>query len=253
MLRAVRFAARFNLEIESRTAAAIRESAKNLGRISRERIGQEVRVMLVHPARADAIRLLQDHRLDGPVLQDDCQVGDDVVVPALPNECDYPTVLAGWAIDRAIGSAAKPDSLEALLKVLPQPRQIAQWRKALVLSNDERDAVKAIAQRLTDATQWSRLSTAGRKRVLTAPDWEQAAVLLQAIGLYDCMACEIEKLTNDGIGLTPEAFLDGQKLIALGVKPGPRLGELLTEVYDLQLEGELITMSDAERWIEQHR
>lgn len=46
MLRAIRFAARLNFDIEPNTAAAIRDFAPLLARISRERIGQELRWML---------------------------------------------------------------------------------------------------------------------------------------------------------------------------------------------------------------
>ncbi len=56
MLRAVRFAARFSFAIDAATAEAIRGGAEDLGRISRERIGQEVRRMLTDRNRAVAAR-----------------------------------------------------------------------------------------------------------------------------------------------------------------------------------------------------
>src|SRR5689334_8290213 len=52
MLRAVRFAARLGFTLDGPTADAIREFAPKLRGISRERIGQEVQLMLEHPARA---------------------------------------------------------------------------------------------------------------------------------------------------------------------------------------------------------
>ena len=54
MLRAVRFTARFSLEIDSSTSEAIVARADRLGGVSRERVGHELRRMLEHPTRARA-------------------------------------------------------------------------------------------------------------------------------------------------------------------------------------------------------
>src|SRR5690606_7889367 len=97
MLRAVRFAARFGYTIEPATAEAIRANAPSLGRISRERIGQEVRLML-SPASA---RLLTDLLLDAPTLLEEHKDVPLTALDALPTEADYPTKLAAWLLDRA--------------------------------------------------------------------------------------------------------------------------------------------------------
>src|SRR6185437_11544215 len=65
MLRAVRFAARLDLEIEPRTMAEIRNTAAQIGQVSIERIREELKLMLTegHARRAfellDATGLLQ--------------------------------------------------------------------------------------------------------------------------------------------------------------------------------------------------
>ena len=58
LLRAVRFAARFGLEIEVATAAAMERDAPLLKQISPERIADELRLMLTPPTRTDAWQLL---------------------------------------------------------------------------------------------------------------------------------------------------------------------------------------------------
>ncbi|MCH2149571.1 MAG: CCA tRNA nucleotidyltransferase, partial [Phycisphaerales bacterium] len=58
MLRAVRFASRFQFEIEADTASAIQANTERLVSISRERIGDEVRRMLLGANRAIAADLL---------------------------------------------------------------------------------------------------------------------------------------------------------------------------------------------------
>ena len=58
-LRAVRFAARYGLEIDQTTSDAIREDASELSGVSVERIGEEVRRMMSHPSRVLAVELLR--------------------------------------------------------------------------------------------------------------------------------------------------------------------------------------------------
>ena len=53
MLRAVRFAAAFNFTIEPDTLRAIQEMAAEITTVSAERIGMEIRRMLLDPNRAD--------------------------------------------------------------------------------------------------------------------------------------------------------------------------------------------------------
>ena len=58
MLRAVRFAATYEFEIEPATMLAIQNAATDISVVSGERIGTEMRRMLAHPNRATAISLL---------------------------------------------------------------------------------------------------------------------------------------------------------------------------------------------------
>jgi tRNA nucleotidyltransferase (CCA-adding enzyme) len=43
----------------------------------------------------------------------------------------------------------------------------------------------------------------------------------------------------------PGPMLLGRHLVALGVKPGPRMGEILRQVYDQQLDGRVTTLEEA--------
>ncbi len=63
LLRGVRFASRLGFQIESGTAAAIRETAALLTTISRERVRDELEKVLLGPAPSRGIRLLCDLRL----------------------------------------------------------------------------------------------------------------------------------------------------------------------------------------------
>src|SRR5439155_15020123 len=64
LLRAIRFAARFELRIHETTAAAIGRHAEQLKRISPERIAQELRLMLIPPTRDAAYDWLASGLID---------------------------------------------------------------------------------------------------------------------------------------------------------------------------------------------
>jgi poly(A) polymerase len=85
-LRAVRFASRLGFEIEPATASAIARHAAELRGVSRERIGQEVRRMLTHPARARAAAIMQQLGLDAAALNEPAPApADPASPPALPS------------------------------------------------------------------------------------------------------------------------------------------------------------------------
>ena len=56
----------------------------------------------------------------------------------------------------------------------------------------------------------------------------------------------IERARSLGVEHKPPApILLGRHLIELGVAPGPRMGEILRAVYELQLDGAVTTLDEA--------
>src|SRR5262249_52354055 len=70
LLRAVRFAARFGLEIEPRTRAALLAMADEVRVVAAERIAQELRRLLVHGSRALGMQLALETGLVAAILPD---------------------------------------------------------------------------------------------------------------------------------------------------------------------------------------
>jgi len=67
-------------------------------------------------------------------------------------------------------------------------------------------------------------------------------------GTFDCSAMDwfLERARSIGADKGPPApILLGRHLLALGVKPGPRVGEILKKVYDEQLDGTITTLDAA--------
>jgi tRNA nucleotidyltransferase (CCA-adding enzyme) len=46
----------------------------------------------------------------------------------------------------------------------------------------------------------------------------------------------------------PKPYLTGKFLITLGMKPGPDIGKLIAESFELQLEGDLADLESAQEW-----
>jgi tRNA nucleotidyltransferase/poly(A) polymerase len=242
MLRAVRFAARFGFQIEPRTAEAIKEHAPKLDQIARERIGDEVRRMLMMPPPAPtaAAEALQQLGLTRVVLGVAGGAGAGALLSRLDAAADYPTRLLAWfaALDEPV-----PD------------KQAARARAALMLSNDEADAAKATFRLWQDLTTlWEPSPTAQRKRRASHPRFDQALMLLQAQAPGDAarLRQEVEALAGDGIGLAPDPLVTGDDLIAMGLKPGPDFKTILDQTYDAQLEGRVTTKQEALGYARDH-
>jgi tRNA nucleotidyltransferase (CCA-adding enzyme) len=91
------------------------------------------------------------------------------------------------------------------------------------------------------------------RRLSQKVDMELLARLARAdclgrAGSFDCTAMDwfIERARALGVDREPPApLLLGRHVLALGVAPGPRVGEILKAVYEQQLDGDLATIDDA--------
>jgi poly(A) polymerase len=234
-LRAVRFAARYDLEIEHGTRNAIKAHAKELSGVSIERIGEEVRKMLLHPSRTRACVLIDELDLDDAIFGD-VHPFEPQVMEQLPERVPYPTALVAIAIGRGhtITNNAAPIT--------------HQFRKALDLSNDDRDGMRSVLDCIASlAGAWGGLGEAQRKR-LASRVWAREALSIYHAIDHDAaskIAGEIEELALRFGGLSPDPMVTGEDLIALGLAPGPAYKAILDAVYDAQLEGRVKAKPDA--------
>jgi len=227
MLRAIRFMARFSFSLDPETAEAIREGARNLSGVSRERIGEEVKRMLNDPNRAVAAWEMQYHSLDEAVLMEPSQKVAPTRLGRLPEEVPYPTALAAWLLDRH-GETADWQAIAT------------RWADALMLSNDERSAMcRAIEVFFILTGDWNHLGVARQKRLAAGPGFESGVLLLQATDRQLFVDVRRRVIELSQTGLAPEPLIDGADLIELGLKPGPLFSRILQAVYDSQLEGSL--------------
>ena len=67
-------------------------------------------------------------------------------------------------------------------------------------------------------------------------------------GGFDCSAMDwfLDRARELGVQhAPPEPLVKGRHLLALGMTPGPRVGELLKQVYERQLDGSITTIDEA--------
>ncbi|MBX3354810.1 MAG: CCA tRNA nucleotidyltransferase [Phycisphaeraceae bacterium] len=234
MLRAARFAARFDLEVDSEVETAIRLHANDLLGVSRERVGTEVRRILLHPSRGRGVALIEALGLGPSVLRESPLPLTDQRIARLPPMCDLAAGLAAWMLDRSGASTGCG------------PDRQAQWGAALVLSNAEAEALSVTLELASFIRSgWEDADLAPRKRAAARSAFHSA---LDLIGAEDpvraeLVATEVERLAAEG--LAPAPLVTGDDLIALGWAPGPAFKRVLSDLYDRQLRGEFSSRSAA--------
>lgn len=266
MLRAVRFAARLDFQIEERTARAIRAHARYLGQISRERIGQELEAMLSAPRtpaqRERACELIQSLHLDGPTFNEEHADAPPNLVGLLDHAVPFHVSLTAWMLSRHFVPPVASDSEHTVIGLEVFVRSIAEktlrrWRKALCLSNDKCDAAWACLDALPRLAAWESLPVARRKRLMASSGWESALAIGGALAVSrptgPVAPALISRIQEEGRalvadGLSPDPFITGNDLIQLGAKPGPVFKNLLAQAYDEQLEKRLTSKAEALDW-----
>lgn len=245
-LRAVRFAARLGFSLDPATVAAVRGHARELMGVSRERIGDELRRMMAHRARAVAAGLLQELALDEPVLGEPHQAPPLRTLAGLEwggEDVPYPTCLAAWAIDRGIGKMGGTGYTEEEVE-----RIVQRWRTALCLSNEERDALGAVLRGVGALSAgWLSLPVAAQKRAVAAGWFAEALRIVRILSPDEGeqIGRRAGELEHTPSGIRPRPLVDGEDLIGLGLKPGPGFKGVLDRVYDAQLEDRVRTKGEA--------
>ena len=254
LLRAVRFAARFGLEIAPSTAMAIEQHAALLKGISPERIAEELRLMLCPPTRAAAWLLLWKFKLIHVVLRflplkDSIQVnpGKSLFLATAPGaQISFGLALASAVLDVELHQGA--DAL-AIVEMKSANRLAKALDKSLKLSNVEFDEMEQSLAGL-GLVMGDAPSVAQLKRFLARPTSAASRHLIDAlerIGVYEKKISALKKRIEqlDGQDVSPPPLITGDDLTASGMKPGPAFKRILDAVYDEQLEERIKTKQEA--------
>ncbi|RKY21957.1 MAG: CCA tRNA nucleotidyltransferase [Planctomycetota bacterium] len=274
LLRGVRFAALFGFELEPRTAAAMREHAQRLQRVSGERVRQELERMLVPPTRRRALELLDELGLLAVILPElsamhgveqppqfhpegDVWVHTCLVLESLPDEVSFELALGTLLHDVGKPPTFRraPDRIRFDGHVERGAEMAQEICARLRLSRDTTRRVVALVADHLIFMNVPSMRPARLRRLMAEAHFDELLTLYKA----DCAGCHgdthalpvieamLAQLAEEA--LVPPPLLTGADVLALGVPPGPRVGALLNEAVDLQLEGQLPDRGRGLAWL----
>jgi putative nucleotidyltransferase with HDIG domain len=270
MLRAVRFAARFEYEIEAATFAAMRKLAGQIRVVSRERVRDELTRMLTEGHAHQAFQLLDESGLLPQVLPEisamkgveqppefhpegDVFVHTLLLLDHLPSPC--PPTLAWGALLHDVGKPptfrVAPDRIRFDNHVDVGVKMAQEICRGMRFSNEDTEQILALVgnhMRFADAM---KMKESTLKKFIRLPKFEEHMALHRAdclsshgnLGIYEFI-CEKQKEIPPQ-QMRPAPLIKGEDLIAQGYVPGPKFREILNAVEDAQLEGRLASRDAA--------
>jgi poly(A) polymerase len=268
MLRAVRFAARFEFAIERETFAAIRVLASEIGQVSRERMRDELTRMLTEGHAAAAFEMLEKSGLLQQVLPEvaamrgvaqppewhpegDVWVHTLLLLEKLPPGCS--ATLAWGALLHDVG---KPPTYTVADRIRFNghaeigTRMAAAICRRLRFSNEETEQILALVANHMRFGDVEKMKESTLKRFFRLPRFDEHLELHRLdvtsshnrLELYDFAKSRYEAAPVEEV--RPRLLVTGSKLIAAGYRPGPGFREMLDAAEDAQLEGAITTTEE---------
>lgn len=286
VLRALQFAARFELEVESGTKALCRRVP--LDDLPAERVWGELEKLLLQ-ARRPSIGLAlglelgvveklfpELQALVGCEQEADWHPEGDVWIHTLMvvdrareriDDLDRPqriTIMLG-AVCHDFGKPATTAFFDGRIRshnheeagVAPANDFLDRLNVHTLDGYDVRRQVIGLVAHHLKPGMWHRVrdevGDGAFRRLAQKVDLELLARLAKAdclgrTGEFDCSAMDWFLDRARALGVEhrpPEPILKGRHLLALGLEPGPRIGEIIRLVYERQLDGEVTSEEDA--------
>jgi tRNA nucleotidyltransferase/poly(A) polymerase len=239
MLRAVRFAAQLDFEIEKNTLIAVKKYSGRITKISGERIAAELELLSAAAGRKKGVKLLIKTGLAErifPIFKNARAAELAVkVFDYLPKGIVFELAVAALFVACRTG-----DAMENL--------------KILKLSRNQLKHIKFLLERRGYLLNGD-MGLAHLKLIISEPYFEDLYSLQKAIQKADgksLSALLTVRRRADALAgsqLRPKPLLNGHELIQLGAEPGPQVGHVGRELYIEQLSENITTRQQASNWV----
>ena len=276
MIRAVRFAAGLDFQIDASTLDAIKQLAPTIAQVSWERIGEELTRILTEGGARRGFELLDETGLLQVLLP------EITTMKGTPQSPDYHPEGDVFAHTMLLLSHlhAPSETLAygCLLHDVAKPVCIRHDADRITFyghTETGAEMAEEILQRLKRGRAvWERVGYLVRNhlRHVQAPKMRLSTLkrFLREDGIEELLElARIDALSSNGdlqyyqfckehlAGLNeeqirPEPLVRGDDLIAMGLSPGPIFAEILRQVEDAQLGGELTSRDQALEWVRRH-
>jgi poly(A) polymerase len=275
LLRAVRLAAQLDFNIEPETFAAIKAAAPKIHAISAERIRDELIKLFSPPHASRGLDLLRESGLLEQVLPEiaatiACEQSRDfhpegsvfnhlvLMLKNLPANAD-PSL--PWSVlfhDVAKPLTASRDPQTGSIHFYEHERigadMAQQILERLRFPRKQIDDIVTAVRCHMQFKDVFQMRKSTLRRLLMRPTFPLELQLhrLDCVGshgcldIYDYLVEQAKELETQPEIRPP--LLTGDDLLAMGMKPGPGMGELLAEIREKQLADELKSADEAKKW-----
>jgi poly(A) polymerase len=226
MLRAVRFVGQLGFELEPTAMVAIQKGSAEIGKVSVERIFNELRRLLESDFLVKGLAALLESNQEKVFWPELTALKIDQVL-AFPKFVNWENAFAAICFLQGITDP------EERLRAWKAPRDSSRRVKAQL------QALKVFSD--------ARSRRADRARVFGGEVYAEVVVLVQ--GLFE--ESRIKKWVSEYLeiadheGFLPKPFITGEELVKLGVSPGQKMGEIIKQLFDAQLEGRIRSRPEA--------
>jgi len=276
VLRAVRFATVFDYQIEKQTWEALVANVAAINKISAERIRDELVKIFLSANRVRGWDLLDESGLLRAILPEvdgmkGCQQPEQfhpegdvfqhtrLMLQLLPERVSVPLVFSVLFHDVAKPATATVDPT-GRIRFNEHDRIGAETTEQIMerlrFSRFEIDATVEMVRQHMVFKDVPKMRVAKLKRFMARPTFEDELELHRVdcesshrmLENYEFLLRKREEFANEPI--IPPPLVRGADLIALGLKPGPKFGEILEAVETHQLEGKFRDREDALQWVQ---
>jgi len=237
MIRAVRFAVRLDFAIDTATVRAIGKHAGKISTISGERICDELAKMLSGRSAGLAVEILE-------------QVG---LAPAILGELFEAEGRWGRSVRRVHAVSARRDVVLATGALLGElaPNVISRIIRRWGASNELRNALRWLAENMGRWRDAADMQLCNFKRLMANKHFGRMLILWRfeeraAEGhnkLCRRIAARAKSIPSDQVA--PKPMVTGSDLMAMGLSEGVRLGRIVSDLYDAQLNEEFTSRRQA--------